>query len=389
MYRKTLSVTAMSMLSLVSAMADVQVGQVTSKYDISLYGYVKVDAIYDSQKTQAGDLAFFVLPKVNGENDAETRLTARQSRLGLKVDGPEVEGGKITALMEMDFYGKADTDNAYHPRMRLGYLDWAFSTWSLRAGQDWETFIVVVPNTINFATLADQGALGLRRPQIRLTKNVTLGNTKLVTKGALARTVGQDIDGGGQDDGVDADMPTLQGSVELQGKLLTEKKSIVGISGHWGREVVDWPITNSAAVDEEEFDSWSVNGSVCLPIIQQLSLVGSIWTGENLDTYYGGIGQGINASTKEGIQANGGWVQLQVFPVEKINVNLTYGLDDPKEDDLSKNMRSKNETLMANVQYSFSPDLIVGLEYQYMKTSYKESDSAEDNRFQGAITFKF
>ena len=391
MYRKAIIALTAALLSTISTLADVPVGQVTSKYDITLYGYVKLDAVYDSHRTQVGDLAFFVLPKVDGEKDAETRLSARQSRLGLKVNGPDVEGGKVTALVEMDFYGKADTENAYHPRMRLGYLDWAFSTWSLRAGQDWETFIVVVPNTINFATLADQGALGLRRPQVRLTKNIPVGNAKLVTKGAVARTIGQDIDGGGQDDGVDSDIPTLQGSVELHGKVLTEKNSILGISGHWGREVVDWAVTNSsvAGVKDEEYDTWSLNGSVSFPIIKQAALVGSVWTGENLDTYYGGIGQGVNPATKDGIRAEGGWLQLQVFPMDKINVNFTCGVDDPKDGDLSKNMRSKNETLMSNIHYSFSPDLILGLEYQFIKTAYKEGDSAEDNRIQASLTFKF
>jgi len=387
---KSWSMATLTMLLAGTVLADVQVGQVTSKYDVTLYGYIKVDAIYDSHKTAVGDLAFFVLPKVDGEKDSETRLTARQSRLGLKINGPEVEGGKVTGLIEMDFYGKADTDNAYHPRMRLGYLDWAFATWSLRAGQDWETFIVVVPNTINFATLADQGALGLRRPQIRLTKNVGLGeNSKLVLKGAVARTVGQDIDGGGQDDGVDSDIPTFQGAVELHSVLLTEKKTIAGLSGHWGKEVVDSYTLNEETVDEKKYDSWSVIGSLCVPLIKQVSLMGSIWTGENLDTYYGGIGQGINPSAQKGIKANGGFAQIQIFPMDKVNVNLTYGLDDPKDGDLAANMRSKNETLMANVHYAFSPDLSVGLEYQYLKTKYKEGDSVEDNRVQAAMTFKF
>ncbi|MDD2236932.1 MAG: hypothetical protein PHP44_03405 [Kiritimatiellae bacterium] len=387
---KSFSVAALSIVLVGTVLADVPVGQVTSKYDITIYGYIKLDAIYDSQKTAVGDLAFFVLPKVDGEEDSETRLTARQSRLGLKVNGPEVEGGRVTGLLEMDFYGKADSDNAYHPRMRLGYLDWAFSTWSLRAGQDWETFIVVVPTTINFATLSDQGSLGLRRPQFRLTKDFALSeSSKLVLKGAVARTVGQDIDGGGQDDGVDSDIPTFQGAVVLQSVLLTEKKTVAGISGHWGKEVVDSYTKDDVTVDEKKYDSWSVIGSLCLPIIKQLSLVGTIWTGENLDTYYGGIGQGINPTAQKGIKATGGYAQIQVFPMDKVNVNFTYGVDDPKDGDLAANMRSKNETLVASIQYSFSSDLIVGLEYQYLETKYKDSDSAKDNRVQAAMTFKF
>lgn len=184
---------------------------------LKIYGYIKLDAAYDTQKTSAGDALFYVLPKVNGESDNEFNMTARETRLGLELAGPDIENLKTTGKIETDFYG-GNTANSPNLRLRLAYLDVAMpSGTAVRAGQDWDTFMTVIPKTVNIAIMADVGALGLRRPQFRVTQDIPIyAKTKLVAKVAAARTIGEDIDGGMQDDGADSGYPSVQYNVCLE-----------------------------------------------------------------------------------------------------------------------------------------------------------------------------
>jgi hypothetical protein len=367
-------------------------GEGKSVFALKPYGYIKLDAIYDSQRVKNGELAYYVMPKEAGKDDDEFNMTARETRFGLDLSGPDTPDIKTTGKVEVDFYGSGSDVNAGALRMRLAYLDLAMPHgFSIRAGQDWETFVTVIPRILNFSCLSDAGALGLRRPQFRLTQEIPLqGETKLIAKVSAARTSGEDIDGGGQDDGVDSGLPTFQYNLILETPILTKKASKFSVSGHWGRETVDGVVSNQVVVsDEKDYDSYSVIGSMLLPLHERVALQGTIWTGENLDTYYGGIGQGINKTLETAIAASGGFAQLITDITDDINWNIGYGLDDPEENDLSNNNRAKNQIIFSSIYYKITPAVTAAFEYSYMTTDYKGAGDASDNRFQGAMIYKF
>ena len=261
----------------------------------------------------------------------------------------------------------------------------------MRAGQDWETFITTIPKILNFSYLADAGALGIRRPQARLTQEIPVGDkSKLIAKIAAARTIGEDIDGGGQDDGADSGTPTAQGNLIFETPLFAGKPAKISVSGHYGCETLDASVSNKIVdVDAKDYDSWSLIGSFLLPFSDRVALQGSVWQGANLDNYFGGIGQGVNKTLDTEIAAKGGWAQLMLDPVEKINLNLGCSLDEPDEDDLNKGNRSKNELLFANVFYKFNSAITLAFEYSNMETSYLDEEKSSNNRFQGAAICKF
>jgi len=359
---------------------------------LKVYGYVKLDAAYDTQKTSAGDALFYVLPKVNGESDNEFNMTARETRLGLELTGPDIENLKTTGKIEADFYGNGGSQNSPNLRLRLAYLDVAMpSGTAVRAGQDWETFMTVIPRTVNIAILADVGALGLRRPQFRVTQDIPIyDKTKLVAKVAATRTIGEDIDGGMQDDGADSGYPSVQYNLCLETPLLTSKTTKLSVSGHWGNETLDSTVTNVVVeTDAKDYITWSVIGSLLLPLHEKVALQGTIWQGRNLDTYYGGIGQGINKTLQTGIGARGGFIQLITDLTDRLNWNLAYGIDDPDNQDLNNGNRSKNQTLVTSAYYKITSAVTAAFEYYYMTTSYKAQSAAADNRFQGAMIYKF
>lgn len=369
----------------------------TSKFDASMYGYIKLDASYDTERTAAGDLMFYVLPEVNGKKDNEFNMTAKETRLGFDIGGPASDSLKSTGKIEADFYGPGGSANSPNLRLRLAYLDLAMNNgWSFRAGQDWETFITVVPKIVNFSYLADAGALGLRRAQARATKDFAVGesgNTKITAKLAAARTIGEDIDGGGQEDGIDAGMPSLQYNVVLQTKVFSSKPSKFGISGQVGRETLDDVSTNApvriVGADTVDYDTWCVIGSVVLPLTDKVGLQGTVWTGVNLDNYFGGIGQGINKTLQSEVAAMGGFAQVMLDVTKTLNWNLGLGIDDPDDDDLNTGNRSKNGMFFTSLYYSINDAATLAAEYSLMQTSYLGGDDASNNRLQLSAIYKF
>jgi hypothetical protein len=360
-------------------------------FTLKPYGYVKLDASYDTTRVQIGDYALYVLPQINGERDNEFNMTARETRLGLELMGPDTEDWKTTGKIETDFYGPSGTANSANLRMRLGYLDLAHSSGlSVRAGQDWETFVTVIPRMLNLALLNDSGQLGIRRPQVRLSQEVPMGSSKFTAKVAAARPIGEDLDGGGADDGADSGVPAFQYNALLETPLMTTKASKFSFSGVIGRDTLDTTVSNKiATADEQNYNVWAVIGSALLPVHQKVALQGTLWTGANLDTYYGGIGQGINMTKQTAIGAKGFWVQIMTDPLENLNWNLGYGLDDPNDDDLNKGNRARNNTIFTSLFYKITTAVTVAIEYSNITTAYLQGDDATDNRFQGSMIYKF
>jgi len=379
-------------------------GNVGSKYDVDLYGYVKLDAAFDSQKTAAGDILLFVLPE-GPERDEEFTMTARQTRFGLKVKGPDSDSVKTTARIEAGFWGEeSDPDHKTKLRLRLAYADIAGDGWSFRAGQDWDTFLTVIPRSVNFTYFGWQGSPGYRRPQVRLTKDLALSDSvKLTAKVAVAHNLGElyrgtdgDQDGFRQNDGDDAGIPEFQGNLILQGKVFTDTPARVSVSGLAGHEVLD-----TDTVQDVEFDSELLMGSVYLPLAEfgedkssKVALQGAVWQGKNLDAYEAGLGLGINMAMGTEIEAEGGWGQL-VYDCGALSLVLGYGVDDPKDDDLNSfaadgpNARSKNEFLMGSVTYALNDAVKVAFEVSHLTTDFKDAAEAETDRFHGAVFYYF
>jgi len=93
----------------------------TSTVDIQIYGYVKLDAVWDNAKVAEGNTAYWVY-RTDSTNrmDDEFNMTARQTRLGLKLKGPNFGDATTFAQVEIDFYG-GGTENKNTPMMRHAY----------------------------------------------------------------------------------------------------------------------------------------------------------------------------------------------------------------------------------------------------------------------------
>lgn len=357
-----------------------------SSLDVQFYGYIKADAAWDSSRVTTGNYILFADP--DGEDDDEFNLTARQTRLGLRIKGPDVGSIETSGLVEGDFYGTGGAENKPNFRMRHAYLrlNWPEANFSILAGQAWDVIAPLWPDTLNFTILWDAGNIGYRHPQIRVTKAIALSeNVDLELAGAVSRTVSDVEEAAGADrPGEDAGLPTLQGRAGLSFPWFGDKPTAIGVSGHWGEE--EYPGDN-------DVESWSVNLDVRQPVNERLSLKGEAFVGANLDDYLGGISQGVRNPTTtadRAIGSKGGWMQASFKPVKDWRFNVGFGIDDVDNSDLGGDQnRARNQSVFGNALYAINEHTDVGLELSHWQTDYQNADDVDDVRIQGSFIYKF
>jgi hypothetical protein len=351
--------------------------------DVEIYGYLKLDAAYDTSRTTPGNYTVWVDSEASNKNDNEFNMTANQTRLGFRVKGPDDGVLRTSGRAEIDFYGSGAGENKAKIQMRHAYLklDWPKEDFSIIAGQTSDLISPLVPGTLNYTVLWDAGNIGYRRPQLRFTKGFALNNgVNMETAFALARTIGDSFQ---DESGEDSGFPSLQGRVGLTFPLFSYKPTTVGASAHWGEETYD----------TADVDTWSINFDLFQPINEWLSIKGEVFTGENLDTYFGGIGQGVNQTTYGEISSKGGWVAASLGPWDKWRFNLGIGVDDVDAGDIDASLSTQNRTLnrsiFGNAIYSINKNTDVGFELSQWHTERKGQRDADNLRAQMSFIYKF
>jgi hypothetical protein len=364
---------------------------VWSNLDIQLYGYLKLDAAYDSSRIDDGNFAKWVDPENERDNDNQFNMTANQSRFGVQINGPDDEPVKASGRAEVDFYG-GGSENKSHLMMRHAYmkLDWPEDRFTIIAGQTSDVISPLYPSTVNYSVGWWTGNIGYRRPQLRLTKQLALGcDTDLKLEGALARTIGRDnMLTPKSESGEDAGFPSFQARASVTLPLFGAQKTTVGVSGHWGEEEYD------IAGGEKDFQTWSLNLDLTQPVNEWLSIKGELFTGENLSAYLGGVGQGVITDTSKPnfykeIGSSGGWIAAALGPWDKVRFNIGTGMDDVDAGQINSGDRTLNRSVFGNIIYSANKNTDIGFELSHWRTEYYGHGDADAIRAQTSLMYKF
>jgi hypothetical protein len=360
---------------------------------VTPYGFIKADAIYDNSQVSVGNFIKWVESEGTGGDNDEFNMTANQTRLGLKINGPQSNGLNMSGVVELDFYG-GQAENKSHMFMRHAYMKmaWPEERFSIIAGQTWDVISPLNPGTLNYSVAWWAGNIGYRRPQIRLTKSYALSDSiDLKLEGALARNIGTNgsdsFATGTVDSGQTSGQPMYQGRSSVTFPLLSYKPTTVGFSGHWGKEKFD----KATPAQGNKFNTWSLNLDVAQPVNEWLTIKGEFFKGENLSQFLGGIGQGINTGTGNEIGTKGGWIAASIGPFDKWRFNTGFTMEDVDRDDLSNavDQRTLNSSIFGNMIYAFNKNTEVGLEVSRWRTDYKNQADGDDLRLQSSFIYKF
>lgn len=165
-----------------------------SLYKLSVTGFVRADAIFDSRQVveaREGFLLFYPKKPLfdpNGE-DVNAQPTFNQyamtTRLTAKATGPDVLGAGIQAVIEGDFTGASNAENNSF-RLRHAYISMQWKKTRMIAGQYWHPLDLpeMIPNVLSLNTGAPFHSFS-RQPQVRI--DYKTGNLNLVAVAASQR----------------------------------------------------------------------------------------------------------------------------------------------------------------------------------------------------------
>jgi hypothetical protein len=373
-----------------------------------------------------GTLYFNMFSNSGGSNNADIPLFAasghgnvsvsvRQTRLGLRLDGPQVAKGKLSGTFEADFFGGlpgiglGETFPLLRLRLAYGRLDWEKT--SLIVGQDWMTFSPNNPVSIASAAipqLVAAGNLWQRLPQIRLERRggstvKWLGQAAVVIPGTgdfPPSNINAFLLQPGA--GARSRMPHFQARVSASRAdwLGLKQTATVGASGHYGRARVLTPSgdrerdTVGAALD------WN------LPLAPRLTLMGEGFFGRNMAGFQGGVFQGIDSGfspqggslvprSGRAITTRGAWGQLGFTPPgqDKLTLYTSFGIDDPRDEDLMStplaDFRERNRAYTFSFLHKLSGQFAWGIEFRRMMTQFQLSGPKSNNHVNLGVTTSF
>ena len=178
------------------ALAVAQVGLAQEETSATLYGYAKGEFAFDSRQVVAareGNFIDLASPNVTGNNVANFNGWGIESRLGVKIAGPEFFGMKSEALIEGHFFGNNGQTNNFG--LRHAYVKLSSDRVEWLVGQFWHPMFVtnVSPGTYNFNAGSPFQPFN-RSPQIRFS---TKGNARFTLAAITERDFTSVVYGGG------------------------------------------------------------------------------------------------------------------------------------------------------------------------------------------------
>lgn len=378
----------------------------SSKFNLSIGGFVKLDAAYNS--VNFGPTGFLTPTNVPKNSSAaggkdQTIFSIRQSRLWFRTAGPTLLGGKSNAYVEFDF---ANTNNALSvaenlnatPRLRhaWGNLDWGKTQFLF--GQTSDIFGSLAGNTIDFNSGSQAGFFGgTRNPQLRLTQRVPLSpdnSLKLIVgvehpyqstflnngqNGAAGNTIGASTAATVQDSW--SSSPNVAGQIYFISKAL-------GVSpGYYGQALNDFTIGVSGLYGRQEVrgnsdtvSSWGGALYTFVPILRSadgksrantLTFEGQTYLAANVNgatpvQYVGSVPQLDSA------RGFGFGLQLIYYPLQNLGFSTGYGKRQalPRHDYKFNNFERYNQTFFVNASYDINAAVRVATEYQRFETKY-------------------
>ena len=316
---------------------------------LELYGYVKLDAIYD-YGYELGD-STFALAGIGASSATGDFFTAtiRQTRLGLRTT-TATPLGDLATQVEIDFYGADQIE----PRLRHATA----TLGGLRVGQYWTQFM---PLASYPATLDFQGVAGIpfaRQEQIAYTFDLT---------DALSATASiEDANG-------DSDNAVLIGALAYDSDALLLRGSAL-----YGN-------VNDGTGGQQ--DIFGVNLSASADLWQGASVDAAYTTGKGIASYMVFTGDDLDAAG-DPIALQAAYVGLSQGIGDKWTLRGIYGWRD-NDAGTGPDSTETLTTTHLNVQYQLVENVTLGAEYFHGTRDTFAGGSFDVDRIQTAVQIDF
>ncbi|HQO03590.1 MAG TPA: hypothetical protein PLI62_15110 [Spirochaetota bacterium] len=128
-------------------------------------------------------------------------------------------------------------------------------------------------------------------------------------------------------------------------------------------------------------------------------MTGHYFEGENIDTFFGGIAQGVTKRNQgfeyaeiDAVESRGGFGELRI-DLRSFSVPLTFsfgsGREVVEEESIANGNRQKNTVSWGNFWWYMSPNFRFGVEVSYIETEYLVISEGDDWKVHSSFMFTF
>ncbi|MFL1455218.1 DcaP family trimeric outer membrane transporter [Marinobacter sp. GN3S48] len=348
-------------------------------YEMSVYGYGRLNASYDidsdqSLSTRSGSYAG--LANNDDAPDGHFGADAFQSRIGVNTVSPQ--GVKIN--VEGDFRGSGGGVL----RLRHAYGEYN----GVLMGQTWSNFTSFVGNTstLDFDSLPGLAGFQGRSAQARYTSGPLSVSLEEPNSSFLS-----DAANDAQKDGLPALTARLEDSAD-------------GLS--YSAAVLAHQVGYDTGDDDESTFGFATFAAAKMALSDMITIQGTVSYSDGANSYLYRSGDNFGAASAyvdpangdvESVSGYGGSVGAGFNLGGGRSINIGYGIVevdwDDAEDDLGAaavaDQSESNEAIMANYQWTPVQNVMMGVEYQFLKRENVNGDDGDANRVLFAAQYNF
>ncbi|KXS52746.1 MAG: hypothetical protein AWU57_2873 [Marinobacter sp. T13-3] len=386
----------------------------TGDWDTSIYGYARLNAAYDIDENHTNSAQTGSFDDINTGDAEDDEVSghfdadAVQTRIGIKTITPE----GVKMVVEGDFRGNGGGDL----RLRHAYGEYN----GVLAGQTWSNFNSFVGNTatLDFDSLPGSAGLQGRTAQLRYTMGGFSVSAEEPKSNLVKVTTGPKTD--------DNDTPNdYTDDTTVNEWLFKEQKGkqdgMPTLTARYEDSVGSLSYSAAALVHQVGYDDGKTNddsamgygafAAVKFAITDMIDIHGAFSYSDGANSYLWRSGEDYNGAdayvTPQGdvetIKAYSGTIGTGIKLGSGSSINVGYGMTTMDWDDAKKDYASvgtdalgvitgtaeSNSALMANYKFSPVKNVMMGVEYQYLKTEDVDGDEGDSNRLLFAAQYNF
>jgi hypothetical protein len=317
---------------------------------------------------------------------ADGGATFRQTVLGLKFDGPDLQGGgKLTGSIYMDFFG-GGTGLNQTMRLRVASLDATWRSTTLTFAFDKPVIAPREPDSlaqVGVSPLTAAGNLWLWQPQARVEQRFALGDKAgLRAQFGVYQTseAGTGLGASEYSATLARSRPGYEGRFELWANNGEHRRIEIAPGFHYS----DTHVAGQTVPSRIFSIDWLIRPA------SRIDLIGTFFQGENVGVV-GGLRQGVDITNGQAhaVHATGGWAQLKVRIAPRLSMNVYGGQESDRLRDFDSGGISRNLGYAANIMYRLGTNILTGFEASQVRTTYQGIGTRLNQHYDLAIAYLF
>jgi hypothetical protein len=354
--------------------------ETSQKFPLRIAGMALFNAYLNSR--QSGGSEYPVTASAPGPRTSGA--TIRQTVLGLEFRGPSTfAGGNVHGSVYMDFF--AGTNNQAM-RIRTASLEIDWKSRSIMVGLEKPIFNPREPASlaqVGISPMTGTGNLWLWLPQARLEQDFHFGrSTGLRAQAGILQTRENPPYPGAVLPGpLESARPAFEGRFEAFHNIDDDRRIEIAPGFHASTTHV-----GGISIPSRIFSmDWFANPW------RRVEWSGAFYNGKNVAVLGNGYGQGFYGYGRyqEAVESIGGWTQLTLHTLPRLDLHLFTGQQDDNNRDLNTGRIAKNLLYGSNMFYRLAPNVQMGLEWSQLRTTYIGQGLRINNHYDLALAYSF